>query len=129
MESSCAVPGRYGVLVPRRHPGTVYVAPANTPGGTTITFGYASSPVTAQGLQTMHLDAGAFTRAGDGSPVTPFDVNFRYDAVPLQVTSTNPPAGGTFTLPGPFTFDVTFNEPVDASSVCSSGTVPVTSIV
>src|SRR5439155_25828823 len=36
------------------------------PGSTTITFSYAGSPVTAEGVQTMHIDAGAFTRAGDG---------------------------------------------------------------
>jgi hypothetical protein len=88
-----------------------------TPGTTSMVFGFASTPVTAQGLQSMHIDAGAFTRASDGNPVAAFDATFRYDAVLLQVTFTNPPAGGVFTLPGPFTYDVNFNEPVDPTSV------------
>src|SRR5262249_32698436 len=46
-----------------------------------------------------------------------FTSNFRYDTLLLSVTSTNPPAGGVFTLPGPFTYDVNFNEPVDPASV------------
>src|SRR5207248_4455438 len=86
-------------------------------GSTTLTFTFTTSPVTAQGLQHMHVGAGAFTRAGDGNPVIAFDATFRYDAVQLQVTSTNPPAGGTFTLPGPFTLDVSFNEEVGPASV------------
>jgi hypothetical protein len=92
-----------------------------TPGTTTITFTYATSPVTAQGVQTMHIDTGAFTRASDGAPVLPFADTFRYDTVPLQVISTNPPfPNGTFTLPAPFTYDVTFNEPIDPASVQAS---------
>jgi hypothetical protein len=35
----------------------------------------------------------------------------------LQVTSTNPPVGGTFTGPAIATLDVNFNEPVDPNSV------------
>jgi hypothetical protein len=68
----------------------------------------------------MHIDAGAFTRASDGNPVFAYDATFRYDAVLLQVTSTVPPANGVFTLPGPFTYDVNFNEPVDPASVSTS---------
>jgi hypothetical protein len=86
------------------------------PGSTTLVFTYASSPVTAQGLQTMAIAAGAFVSTG-GSPVAPFTGTFRYDAVLLQVVSTNPPVGGVFTLPGPFTYDVNFNEPLDPASV------------
>jgi hypothetical protein len=88
-----------------------------TPGTTSILFTFATSPVSAQGLQTMHLDAGAFTAASDGSPLVLFDGTFRYDVVQLQVTSTVPPVGGTFILPGPFTYDVNFNEPIDPASV------------
>jgi hypothetical protein len=89
-----------------------------TPGTTTMVFTYASTPVTSQGLQTMHINAGAFDRAGDEVPVNVFDGTFRYDAVLLQVVSTNPPfPNGIFTLPGPFTYDVNFNEAVDPTSV------------
>jgi hypothetical protein len=87
-------------------------------GGTTLLFNFSSSPVTAQGLQTMTIAAGAFTRAGDGEPVIPFSGTFRYDVLTLQVISTTPAfPGGVFTLPAPFTLDVTFNEPIAAATV------------
>ena len=41
----------------------------------------------------------------------------------LQVASTTPPAGGVFTLPGPFTYDVTFNEPITPASVTTGSLV------
>ena len=41
----------------------------------------------------------------------------------LHVLSTNPLPNGTFTLPGPFTYDVTFNEPVTPASVTTSSLV------
>ncbi len=86
--------------------------------GDTVTFHYNSSPVTAQGLQTMAIAGGAMSRLSDGAPLSPFSASFRYDAVLLQVTSTSPPTpNGVFTLPGPFTYDVNFNEPVAPASV------------
>lgn len=89
-----------------------------TIGSTTIEFTFTSSPVTSQGLQVMHIDAGAFTRAADGNPVIEFTGPFRYDTLLLQVDSTSPPfPGGVFTLPGPFTYDVTFNELINPASV------------
>jgi hypothetical protein len=88
-----------------------------TPGATTLTFSFASMPVTAQGLETMHIGAGALTRASDGAPIGAFDATFRYDAVLLQVTSTNPPNGGVLSIPGPFTYDLNFNEAVEPNSV------------
>lgn len=90
---------------------------AYTAGSTTITFTFSTSPVTAQGLQTMNIAAGAFVSAAAGDPVTAFTGPFRYDVVLLTVTSTVPPVGGVFTLPSPFTYDVNFNEPVDPASV------------
>jgi hypothetical protein len=95
-----------------------------TPGSTSITFSFATSPVSVEGLQTMHIDAGAFTRASDGSPLVQFDGSFRYDLVPLQVVSTNPPTpNGVFTLPTPFTYDVTFSELINPTSVHTSDLV------
>src|SRR4029450_4881675 len=50
-----------------------------TPGSTTITFTFASSPVTPQGLQTMNIAAGAFVSAAAADPVAEFTGPFRYD--------------------------------------------------
>src|SRR5215831_5159445 len=90
---------------------------AYTPGSTTIVFTFGASPVTNQGLQTMSIPAGAFTSAAAGDPVAAFTGTFRYDTLLLQVVATVPPVGGVFTLPGPFTYDVNFNEPIDPASV------------
>jgi hypothetical protein len=90
---------------------------AYTPGATTIVFTFGASPVTAQGLQTMSVAAGAFTSAAAGDPVAAFTGTFRYDTLLLQVVATVPQVGGVFTLPGPFTYDVNFNEPIDPASV------------
>jgi uncharacterized protein YggU (UPF0235/DUF167 family) len=98
---------------------------AYTAGSTTIDFTYGSSPVTIEGVQTMHVDAGAFTRDSDGDPVSQFDGTFRFDIVPLQVIATVPPfPGGIFTLPGPFDYDVTFNEAVDPQGRLSVRVTP-----
>ena len=92
-----------------------------TPGTTTIQFSFGSSPVTAQGLQTMNIANGAFASLAAGDPVAAFTGTFRYDVVLLQVVSTVPPfPGGVFTLPSPFTYDVNFNEAVDPASVQTS---------
>ena len=72
-------------------------------GNTQITFHFNNTPVTNQGVQTMHIPAGAFNSASSGLPVSEFQCTFRYDATLLQVTSTNPPVGGTFTGPATHT--------------------------
>ena len=55
---------------------TVNGTPANsvtyTPGTTTITFNYTTSPMTTQGVQTMHIAEGAFLSASGGNPVHEF---------------------------------------------------------
>ncbi len=84
----------------------------------TATFTFNTGPVTTQGLQTMALAAGSVYKLGDPTSTTAaYNATFRYDAVTIQVTSTTPAAGGLFKLPGPFTFDVTFNEPLSVASV------------
>jgi hypothetical protein len=88
-----------------------------TAGSASIFFTFGSSPVTTQGLQTMSVPAGAFTSAAAGDPVAPFTGTFRFDTLLLQVVATAPPVGGVFTLPSPFTYDVTFNEPINPASV------------
>ena len=90
-------------------------------------FGYNSPPFTTQGLHTMAMAAGAILRDPDNNPLTEFSGQFRYDAVILQVDSTVPPPGGVFTLPGPLTYDVNFNEPIAAASV-QTGDLALTGI-
>ncbi len=92
---------------------------AYTAGTTTLTFTFSTSPVTVQGVQAMAVAAGAFATTS-GGPVIAFNGTFRYDAVPLAVTSTVPPVNGTFTLPAPFTLDMVFNETILAGSVTTS---------
>ena len=66
--------------------------PANTAillnGNTTITFHFSISPVT-QGLNTMHIPAGAFN-CGNG-PVQEFTCTFTYQASTPTPTPTQPP--------------------------------------
>ncbi len=89
-----------------------------SPDDMTATFTFSTNPVTTQGLQTMVMTAGAVAKLGDPtSTLKTFNGTFRYDIVTLQVTATTPPANSVLTLPGPFTYDVTFNEPVDPASV------------
>jgi hypothetical protein len=94
----------------------------NSPQNTQITFHFNSSPVTMQGVQTMLIPAGAFNRISDGMPNFEFTCTFCYALVPLQVTSTNPPVGGTFSPPAPgdYQYDVNFNQAVDPGSVDTS---------
>jgi Bacterial Ig-like domain len=102
---------------------TVNGTPANTvtytPGTTTMTFHFNSSPVITQGMQTMHIPAGAFNRASDNQAVLDFTCTFRYDVLQLQVVSTVPAVGGAFSPPAPnnYQYDVNFNEAVDPASV------------
>jgi hypothetical protein len=105
---------------------TVNGIPANSfvlgGGNAQITFHFNSTPVTTQGVQTMHIAAGAFNKAAGGNPVLEFTGTFRYDALLLAVTTTVPAVGGTFTpaAPNNYTYDVNFNEAVDPASVQTS---------
>jgi hypothetical protein len=81
---------------------------------TTATFTFTTNPVTAQGLQTMAIAAGAITR--DGNPaegIQAFNAVFRWDTVPLTVTSTNPAPASTIPPTGPLTYVVNFNDDND----------------
>src|SRR4030095_16011523 len=91
-------------------------------GNATIVFHFNTSPVTTEGLQTMHIPAGAFNRASDNEPNFEFNCTFCYAVTPLQVTTTNPPDGGTFSPPAPgdYQFDVNFKQAVDPGSVQTS---------
>jgi hypothetical protein len=91
-------------------------------GNTTLTFHFNNTPVTTQGPQAMNIPAGAFNRASDNMPNFAFNCTFCYALTPLQVVSTVPPVGGTFSPPAPgnYNFDVNFNQPVDPASVQDS---------
>jgi hypothetical protein len=93
-----------------------------TPGTTTMTFHFTSTPVAMQGAQTMHIDQGAFLSDPGGDPVHEFNGTFYYDALLLQVASTVPPVGGSFSTPAPGTYqyDMNWNEAVDPTSVQTS---------
>lgn len=95
---------------------------ALSPDYKTATFTFDTSPVTVQGLETMTMTAGAVTKQGEPATTnTSFTASFRYDVVLLTVTSTNPPTpNGVFNLPGPFTYDVHFNEAINPASVQAS---------
>src|SRR5213076_2690039 len=106
---------------------TVNGTPSDLPptfanGNTQITFHYSSSPVTVEGSQTMDIPAGAFNRISDGMPNFAFGCSFCFAVTGLQVTTTNPPVGGTFSPPAPgdYQYDVNFNQAVDAASVQTS---------
>ena len=88
----------------------------------TITFHFNSSPVTTQGSQTMNIPANAFNRASDNQGNFAFNCSFCFAVTPLQVTTTNPPVGGTFSPPAPgdYQYDVNFNQAVDPASVTTS---------
>jgi len=91
-------------------------------GNAQITFHFNTTPVTQQGLQTMHIPAGAFNKASNNDPVLEFTCTFRYDAILLSVNDTVPTVGSTFQPPGPatYTLDLNFNEDVDPASVQTS---------
>ena len=105
---------------------TVNGTPANSfvlsNGNATITFHFNSSPVVTQGPQAMHIPAGAFNQASNNDPNFEFNCSFCYALTPLQVTTTNPPDGGTFSpaAPGDYQYDVNFNQAVDPGSVQTS---------
>ena len=70
----------------------------------------------------MHIPAGAFNQASNNDPNFEFNCSFCYALTPLQVTTTNPPDGGTFSpaAPGDYQYDVNFNQAVDPGSVQTS---------
>src|SRR5213080_1864088 len=70
----------------------------------------------------MHIPANAFNRASDNQGNFEFQCTFCYDTEQLQVTTTVPPDGGTFSPPAPgdYQYDVNFNQAVDPASVQTS---------
>ncbi|MFL5327468.1 MAG: M36 family metallopeptidase [Gemmataceae bacterium] len=89
------------------------------PGDSSITFTFATDPVTTQGLQTISMATGAITRASDSQAVFSFTSYFRYDTTTLAVASTSPAVGAVATMPFT-TLDINFNEAVDPATVSIS---------
>ena len=63
----------------------------------------------------MDIPADSFTRQSDGMGNFEFMCSFCYATTPLEVSSTNPPVGGTFSPPAPgdYEYDVNFNQAID----------------
>ncbi len=81
----------------------------------TISFHYNTSPVTAEGEQTLRIPAGSILRHDD-RPSIEWDSAFRYDVHRMQVASTDPAEGSL--VPLPMTrITLTLDEDVVASSV------------
>ena len=99
-----------------------------------ITFGFNTSPVTLEGLQTMTMAEGSVLRDSDGFDLNALSETFRYDITTLAVTSIVPNDGSLAVYPVT-QIDVTFNEPIDAASlglddlVLSEGTVTLAEAV
>ncbi len=86
---------------------------------TTITFHYNVSPAATQGLETMAIAAGAISRQTDNAPLAAFSATFRYDALPIAVTSTTPASGSQAVLPLS-KLTLHFNEAYASSSISTS---------
>ncbi len=66
---------------------------------TTISFHFNASPVTAQGLQTVTVAAGAIQRQVDGSPLVAYNGSFHYDTLVLAVDQSSPADAAIVNLP------------------------------
>jgi subtilisin family serine protease len=99
----------------------------------TLTFHYTSSPVKAEGPQTMAMAAGAVDRLSDGQAVRAFSSSFFFDTQRLAVVSTSPAPGSGLNLPQDLI--VNFNEAFDPTTVgtgnliLSEGTVTAAKIL
>ena len=82
----------------------------------TIIYHFLSSPVTAQGPQSMALSEGALRRAADMENSRLWSATFFYDLLPLEVTGVAPWDG--FSMELPLTaIELTFSEPIAAASL------------
>jgi Putative Ig domain len=89
---------------------------------TVATFGFTSSPVTAQGPQTMAFAAGSVAQLDNPSTTNlAYSASFTFQAVALAVSATSPAPGSVIAVPASsLTFNVTFNEAIDPSLVSTS---------
>ncbi|MFO0948537.1 MAG: S8 family peptidase, partial [Planctomycetota bacterium] len=82
----------------------------------TITFHFLNSPVTREGLQTIHMATGALTRSADGADLLGLCTTFRFDSLILAVTAAQPAQGSQTAAPASL-IRLEFNEDVDLGSV------------
>jgi subtilisin family serine protease len=86
----------------------------------TARFHFDTSPIAGEGVHTMHMAAGAVatTSAVPNDPLLrEWTAAFRYDGLLLQVATTSPTNGATFTLPVFPIILVDFNEPFDPLTI------------
>jgi hypothetical protein len=83
---------------------------------TTITFHYASTPVTTQGIQTMTVAAGLIGELAGGPANSAFSSTFRFDAVVISIDSTIPANGSAAVVPLA-SLTVHFNEAYDPTTI------------
>ena len=81
-----------------------------------VVFQFGTTPVTAEGLQTMAMAEDAVIRTLDGDGVKAWAATFRYDVLRLAVTNTVPADGANVLLPLT-SLRIEFNEALDAASV------------
>ena len=91
-------------------------------GDTQITFHYSSSPVTGRARRRCIFPPAHLIAFRTAWGISNSTCTFCYAVTPLQVTTTVPPVGGTFSPPAPgdYQYDVNFNQPVDPASVQTS---------
>jgi subtilisin family serine protease len=82
----------------------------------TLSFSFAISPVTSDGLQSLSLVTGSILRLSDGDTLAGISTTFRYDSLPLSVTSSSPAAGSSAATPLT-AVTLTFNEVIDPASI------------
>jgi streptogramin lyase len=85
---------------------------------TSVTFTYDTSPVTAQGPQSLVFAGGDVLRQKDQSPLKTYSETFYYATTPLNVSSISPASGSVIVLPTDVL--VHFNAAVDPASISTS---------
>ncbi len=97
---------------------------ADQPDPNKVTYTFTSSPVNGQGVQTMHMPAGAVETLEPipaGPSLREMNATFRYDALLMAVTGTAPEKHDVLTIPltdaTTRTFVVDFNETFDPTTL------------
>ncbi|MEX2140126.1 MAG: S8 family serine peptidase [Pirellulales bacterium] len=84
--------------------------------GNTAAFTFTTSPVTAEGPQSMSMSQGAVARQGNSETVRGWESLFYFDTLPTAVVSSDPANDATVAAP-PAAIVLNFNEPIDQATV------------